>query len=343
MLKLLIKKITWNYYPLYKFLQFIFQTFKGSYYLKYYQTYPIELNLELTTYCNSRCSFCPRLQMLEQGFKELKMIDKELAKTVIRRFREITTENKVDEEKIKFNFVGLGEPILHPDFFEIVAYASELFPKALLTVNTNAIGLTPVIAEKLINSGLKLVVLSLCYFNKEDHKKYLGIDKYDKIIENIKYFLKIKKNYYPGSLIHIFNAPENLKILNKFYDFWKPYLNKNDNLTVFELSDNSFESKNLKKFPCIQIWSVIGVDYNGYAYPCCVGPMIKKDDDLCLGHITDSTKSLMNKLEIIRKNQMNGIYGVCDTCGNFYRDLKLNKNMYKKVMKYYKHEKYSLR
>ncbi len=69
--------------------------------------YPMQVGIELTNNCNLKCVMCPHPRMARQkGF-----IKKELFEKII------------DEIKGKSEFVylyGMGESLLHPEFFELV-------------------------------------------------------------------------------------------------------------------------------------------------------------------------------------------------------------------------------
>ncbi|MFB0503161.1 MAG: radical SAM/SPASM domain-containing protein [Candidatus Bathyarchaeia archaeon] len=80
--------------------------------------------LEVTNHCNFRCSFCP------QGISKRppEHMDTKLAKDLINQLCEVGYQSN-------FYFHILGEPLLHPDIFEIVEFASERLPKSILFTN----------------------------------------------------------------------------------------------------------------------------------------------------------------------------------------------------------------
>ena len=70
------------------------------------------VHIELTNIYNFQCVFCPKAQMKRPyGY-----MDVELAKRVI---NELKSNNICD----KITFHIMGEPTLHPNFFEILDYA----------------------------------------------------------------------------------------------------------------------------------------------------------------------------------------------------------------------------
>jgi len=80
--------------------------------------------LEITNYCNFRCSFCPHAISTRQP----EHMDTELAKDLIGQLHEIGYRDNL-------YFHLLGEPFLHLDIFEIVKFASKRFPRSILFTN----------------------------------------------------------------------------------------------------------------------------------------------------------------------------------------------------------------
>lgn len=106
------------------------------------------VHLELTNVCDLNCVFCPKSEMKRRyGY-----MDTELAKRII---SELNKSNIC--EKITFHV--MGEPTLHPDFFDILSYAIERGVKIGLT--TNGAGLGGKIGKELLNYALHQVDISL--------------------------------------------------------------------------------------------------------------------------------------------------------------------------------------
>lgn len=80
--------------------------------------------LEVTNYCNFSCCFCP------QGIstRSPEHMDAEHAKDLIGQLHEMGYQNDL-------YFHILGEPLLHPDIFDIVEFASRLMKRAILFTN----------------------------------------------------------------------------------------------------------------------------------------------------------------------------------------------------------------
>lgn len=81
--------------------------------------------LETTNYCNLQCSFCNRDEVI--GALNHMPISK--FKTLMERIK----HHPIQEAKL----MGMGEPMMHPKFDEIVRIFKEYFPNAFLIVATN--------------------------------------------------------------------------------------------------------------------------------------------------------------------------------------------------------------
>ncbi|WP_287129718.1 radical SAM/SPASM domain-containing protein [Candidatus Cyanaurora vandensis] len=110
----------------------------------------MRVHIELTSQCNFNCAFCPEANLLRpkqaMSWDLLTKILQELAQSG--RARYIT-------------FHVLGEPLLHPRFFEAVALSLELGLKLHLTTNGSTLALRPTDGPRLVDLPIAKVILSL--------------------------------------------------------------------------------------------------------------------------------------------------------------------------------------
>jgi len=94
----------------------------------------------------------------------------------------------------KVNLYGLGEPLVNPNFLEMVKMARERLPKeGIISFTTNGSLLTPNVTDKLLEVGIDSVFISI---DTLDPKKLGYIREGSepmKIIENLKYLANAKK------------------------------------------------------------------------------------------------------------------------------------------------------
>jgi len=106
------------------------------------------IHLELTNRCNFSCTFCPDGKMT----RNRGVMDVELARSALDQIAELDLAEKV-------TFHVMGEPLLHPRFFQILDHAGTLNLPVGLT--TNGALLTPETIEALRNRDLHQIDISL--------------------------------------------------------------------------------------------------------------------------------------------------------------------------------------
>ncbi len=147
------------------------------------------IHIELTNVCDFNCRFCPKSQMTRSyGYME-----KALAERLI---------SEIGEQHLceKITFHVMGEPTLHPDFFDILDYAQGKHVNVGLT--TNGGGLGGEIGRRLLDYPLHQLDISI---QTPDKKSFalrkagrLGFDEY---IEGILNFFQTYRNRHPDTTI----------------------------------------------------------------------------------------------------------------------------------------------
>lgn len=294
--------------------------------------YPADLNIELTSVCNAKCVFCTHETLVRGGLKPSKHMSLDFAKTVLDRLRTLTDSLGIPDDAIRLGPVGLGEPLLYPHFAEVVRYARKLFPRAFIHANTNALALKGERAAQLIDCGLDSLIISLCYNTPTLYRERMGVDAYTNVVKNSQDFLRLKADHAPRTIIHIFDVPENRPGFAAFMREWGPQLSRNDFAGLYKyLPLTDWTPKLGVKAPCSQLWNVMMVDVDGFVYPCCIGVWTRKDDDLCLGHISDPPVMLLDKVETIRQRHIIGDFGICQGCGSLSELREENRVAYEQV------------
>ena len=139
---------------------------------------PILHNLfwETTLRCNAKCKHCGSRAGEDCNFKDELTTDE--IKNVLK-----SVADKYDAREILLNITG-GEPLLRQDLFEVMAYAVSLGYRWGMT--TNGMLINDEIIEKLKQTHMDTVSISLDGLEKS-HDEFRGVPgSYAKIIENIK-------------------------------------------------------------------------------------------------------------------------------------------------------------
>lgn len=104
------------------------------------------VNLELTNHCNLRCTICPVNTTMRRakGYMDPAL------------FRRVIDENPQIHFVLAFQW---GEPLLHPNFFELVRYAKDRGVSTMIT--SNGTHLTPENRRRLLECGLTRITFSV--------------------------------------------------------------------------------------------------------------------------------------------------------------------------------------
>jgi sulfatase maturation enzyme AslB (radical SAM superfamily) len=159
---------------------------KESYKIDDHVSFPMQrVHLEITNVCNFDCVFCPSpIMQRTKGF-----MDFDLACRVIDEI----VEDRI-AEKIVFHI--MGEPTIHPNFYEIAQYSVEKGLPATLT--TNASTFTPANIEKMVAIPFHKVNISLHTPDEETyHLKKAGSLKYEEFVKRVSDY--IEALYHNGS------------------------------------------------------------------------------------------------------------------------------------------------
>ena len=167
--------------------------------LQYFETIrskdPVIYNIETTNACNMTCKMCPRTIQMKEGVGYLPENDAEFPMDLYKKIIDEGAENGLCS--IKFQY--LGEPLADSHIVERIKYAKD---KGILDTmfNTNATYLTEEMSHKLLEAGVDDIFFSVDSIIPEKYNKIrIGADYHD-VVENIKNFMKIKKE---GNYKHV--------------------------------------------------------------------------------------------------------------------------------------------
>ncbi len=258
---------------------------------------PMAIGFEPTTSCNLRCPECP--SGLRSFTRPTGMLQKELYQKAI---------DELADTLIYMTFYFQGEPYLHPDFLEMVKYASDR--KIYTATSTNAHYLTPDIAEKTVKSGIDRMIVSIDGTTQETYQQYRVGGKLDKVLEGTKNLIEAKKRLNSSTPHVIFQflvvkpnehqIEDVYKLADEFgvdevrlktaqiYEFE----NGNDLIPTIDKysrykdnKDGTFSIKNKLLDHCWKMWHSCVITWDGTLVPCC----FDKDAEHPMGSLLDNT------------------------------------------------------
>ena len=131
---------------------------------------PRSLYLETTNRCDSKCQTCIRtFQSLEPP-----------ADLTLERVRAIVAQFPVLDRVVLH---GIGEPLLNPQIFDIVAYLKTRVASVLF--NSDAISLTAPRAVRLVESGLDEYRVSMDAATRATYRRLRGVDRFERVTANV--------------------------------------------------------------------------------------------------------------------------------------------------------------
>lgn len=220
---------------------------------------PTHVIIELTNVCNLKCVMCPSpIQKRAKGFmakEDFILLMSQLAGKI---------------ELIDFDLYG--EILIHPEYDWFIAYAKGM--KIKTSVSTNATFLNSEHIDRLINSGLDFLIISV---DGEEEASYNHIRKgaaFNKTIENVENFLNknqnkiftiVQKIHMSSNVESTWSYLETMKHLRPNLLRLKPYRDQFKGKEYLRVQDK----KNISEIKCPYLWKIPVLTWNGGMVPCC--------------------------------------------------------------------------
>ncbi len=287
---------------------------------------PFAISIEPTTSCNLRCPQCP--SGLRSFSRATGMIDPETNRLII---------DQLGASLAYITYYFQGEPLLHPHFSEMVAYASR---KRIFTqTSTNAHHLNVVNCEKLIKSGLSSLIISIDGASQATYEKYRIGGSLDKVILGTRTLVESKKtlkSQYPKVIWqfivfnHNKNEIEEVKKLAlevgvdeiqiksaQIYDFEEgnEMIPEGHEFSRYIQTSDGYRISSDLPNHCWRMWQGCVFTWDGNVVPCC----FDKDAKHVMGNIHEqhfseiwkstSYRQFRQQLSIKRKN-----IDICTNC-----------------------------
>lgn len=165
---------------------------------------PMSLQIEPTTKCNLRCKFCISPIWNRRGM-DMSIGD----------FRRIINQFPFLEEIL---LQGIGEPLMCDDLFEMLDLCRE--KRILVTITTNGTLMNNPLAERLVNTELKTIVISLDAATKDTFERVREGARFDEVLKNIRNLIRVKRGRklpyvvinFTASLENIHELPDAVRL-----------------------------------------------------------------------------------------------------------------------------------
>jgi len=259
-----------------KVKNFIINTLPYRFYVRLGLIRPeIRFSVELTTKCNAKCIMCTRQRLIETGCLKVKEMDWEIVDKIVDEMFKFRRAGC----RVVFTPMGLGEPLMYKNLF--VLFKKVKLKRIKTVLVTNGLLLNEANINKILETGIDEVSVSLNSTNKRDYKKMNGVDGFDLVTSNIKELLKIRKEkrlLKPNVFIQYLG--DNFDDFGEGIKKWNMIMRGGDKCYVHKIVSQAGlvgGNKGLKVFPCSQPLFRIAVKVNGNVYPC--GPALYSGSD----------------------------------------------------------------
>lgn len=218
--------------------------------------FPMHLDIEATSRCNLRCTFCDKLPSL----------NKEQKGNI-----QFSLYKKIIDEGAKYRLWGVklsyrGEPLLHKDIVKMVAYAKE---KGILDVyfNTNGMLLNAELCEKLIDVGLDRISVSVEGTDATAFEKQRIGANFNTILNNVDTLRQIRRkkgSLYPKVRVQtIFYLGMDIEAYKAFW------ISHCDEVAAIDYKEGARRQKGLvRDWACPQLWQRMTIQWDGAVLAC---------------------------------------------------------------------------
>jgi len=210
-----------------------------------------EIYLEVTSHCNFDCSFCPNAFMRrERGFMPFNM------------FTRIVDEISTYKMASKILFHVMGEPLLHPQIFDLLKYAAQKIPRQILVTNGSLFNESNIIKcfeTGITNLDISYLTPTTSTFALRNAKSLL-FEHYRGVVENVvrtKFLNHYKTHlrlYYPNVYLLAYqlgvsNQPPFLpsSLFSDYVHRWVIFLKNLGVNTNINLNFESIKARDIRK------------------------------------------------------------------------------------------------
>lgn len=278
--------------------------------------FPLHLDIEVTSRCNLRCTFCDKLPLLSK--EQMGDMDFHLYRKIL----DEGAEGHLWAIKLSYR----GEPLLHPRLADMVAYAKA---RGVLDVyfNTNGMLLTESMAHRLIDAGLDRISISMEGTDPQAFERERRGAKFHQILQHIDRLIELRRQRncdHPKVRIQTVKLPG--LDLEAYRTFW---LEHGDEVAAVDYKDSANREQGLVShdWACPQLWQRMTIEWSGAIMPC------NNDDfrNLCVGNVKNRTVAscwhdpLVQKVRDLHRQGLSHIIEACNGCP--WRTAQIKKNI----------------
>ena len=223
-----------------------------------------EIQLETTSFCNAKCSFCPNSTLK----RPKNFMTDEIFNLVIKRLK----DEKLPIERFILHLNG--EPLTDKKIAKRIQILKLEFPQSEVRFTTNLCLATSENLTDIINAGIDEITVSMNSIDPQEYKNIMDLD-FSVTMSNLELLFNLKDKLNPNLKINIsiVARPDNADMVEKFEKTWS---NK-AHIRVIKLGQwvnkekymNCEEKNNIIHQPCKILYKTINILSNGDYALCC--------------------------------------------------------------------------
>jgi len=285
--------------------------------------FPSQFSISLgSAPCNHTCLFCP--QSVSKP-KQAKWLDLDLLAKML---------GEMPERNITINFSSYSETMLCPILFPALELMKRIRPNLPTVMATNGSSVTEEKIMRLLDGGLDILSYSFDAANREDYRKLMQVDDFEKAERNLELICAMRDKY--GSKMQILThimAFHNQK--DNFELFRKKWEGKVDGISfraVTNWGEDSLKLKNRlaengflpiyqmpeRRYPCTSVFMHFKIAPDGHYYPCVAYVPGDDNSDMqkySLGDAREiSFEEGWKRLAAMREKHLNSDWNSCNHC-----------------------------
>lgn len=223
--------------------------------------------------CDSRCVACPvgRVRYGDADAESSALLGPERRRTM-----SFELFQRVADEVAKYSHAWLrlharGEPLLHPSFVRMVAYAKRVGVRVVQTFS-DAIALRPQMSRDLLAAGLDVLECSV-HGHTKTYERLMRNGKFEQIVENIIGFRRLRDEMGSGTrlIVSAVEQPDFLCEKEEHRKFWQQYADE-----VIYRPYHSWGNRIAAncaaqledRHPCAQLWTRCTIGPGGKVLAC---------------------------------------------------------------------------
>jgi len=237
--------------------------------------FPYRFKIDPTNNCQLHCPLCPtglKISFRAKGFMPLK------------EFKSII--DQISSRALILDLFGWGEPMLHPDIFQMIRLASDKGIFVRMSSTLHQVSLEQ--SEQLVESGLDAIIVAIDGSTAHTHQKFRAGSDLSQVVKTIEDLVRIKlEKSFPLPHITIrmlvnrqneHQVPEVRELATRLgvdaFTVGQIAINTNDQrqaeLWLPRNSKISAYGKTVQnQGACSDLWESVVINYDGGVSPCC--------------------------------------------------------------------------